>query len=148
MIRAILAVLVALHRPMHDQAHLRWVAARYAIPAPVFEGIAWTESRDNMRAGRAHQCTAKADRCAWGRMQLRLATARTYCDNAATLRQVRTYGWNVECAAATLAALYRECGSWRCAVEAYYAGLNFEETDAVVAYAASVFAYAGVEQWP
>ena len=134
--------------PLSDGAHLRWVADRYAIPSQLFQGVAYTESRNNLRAGKAWKCSLRAERCAWGRFQLRLATAKDYCDSTATLAQVKRYGWNVECAAATLAALRRACDSWVCAIKAYYRGLDGRDTPAVAAYVSSVYSYAGALAWP
>lgn len=142
------SLLLLLQAPTVDYAHLRWVADRYAVPSQLFQGVAYTESRNNLLVGHAQKCSLRAERCAWGRFQLKLSTAKLYCDNTATLGQLKKYGWNVECAAAVLSALRRACDSWICAIKAYYRGLDGEDSPAVSLYLSNVYAYAGEQAWP
>lgn len=138
----LLALQLAAPRDLPDRFHLQWVAERHGVPAGLFQALAWVESQDNLQVGKAHACTAleATNYCAWGRFQLKLATASRYCK--LDRWRFKRYGPNVECAAVVLTHLRRECGSWRCAVMHYY---NPSEGPAAQAYQLQVFAVLGVQ---
>lgn len=122
-------------QPLVDGAHLRYVARRAGIPEALFQSVAWVESQNALTVGAAHACTRapKWRYCAWGRFQLKWATATRYC--GLSFAQLRRYGPNVDCAATVLRALYDETGSWYGAVLHYY---NPSEGPDAQAYAGAV----------